>query len=101
MNIIEAIKSGKRYRRKEEPVKILTINSARCGPTLKQSWYEAAPDTTHYVFLTRDVLADDWEVESEPVTITREEFDAAWSKIWPNDPQFDSERNLIAEELGL
>ena len=45
------------------------------------------------------------------VTITREQFDAAWSKLWPYDAYNDSlnsincytklERDALAKELGL
>jgi hypothetical protein len=31
-------------------------------------------------FTREQLIADDWEVESQPVTITREDFDAAWRR---------------------
>lgn len=64
MNIVEAIKSNKKYRRKGE-----------------KGWYDTVKDFSHYVFSVRDVLADDWETEAEPVTITREQFDAAINTV--------------------
>jgi len=64
MNIQEAIKSGKRYRRKGE-----------------KSWYDTAPDFTHYAFSTQDVLSDDWEVEPATVTITLEQFNATVTTV--------------------
>lgn len=46
MNLIDAIKSGKKYRRIGE-----------------KQWHETAPDFSHYAFSTRDVLSDDWEIQ--------------------------------------
>lgn len=83
MNLIEAIKSGRPFKR--------------------SSWDRdfVRPPFVNLNLPAQDLIADDWEVEQTSVTITRKDFDSAWSKIWPNDPQFDSERNLIAKELGL
>lgn len=88
MNLIEAIKSRKRYRRKGE-----------------LGWYDAVPDFSHYVFCTRDVLAEDWEleekaVEERTVTITREQFDTAWDNALLMIG-IKRHRNALAEELGL
>jgi hypothetical protein len=81
MNLVEAIKSGKRYRRKGRG---------------ELDWYDS--DYIDYVFSMRDVLDNDWEVEATPVTITREQFNAAWHKIvWCHD----AEREDMLEELGL
>lgn len=76
MNIQEAIKSGKRYRRKGE-----------------LDWYDTAPDFTHHAFSTQDVLSSDWEVEEKTVTITREQLYDAWLKALS--------LNELAKELGL
>jgi hypothetical protein len=88
MNIIDAIKSGKRFKRKV--------------------WLHYPAEKT---FCATDIVADDWEVESQPVTITREQFDAAWKKVWPHDPYGDGlnsinpysdvARSALAKELGL
>ncbi len=78
MNLIEAINSGKRFKRKDWG-----------------DYYLARQEA----FQREDVLADDWEVE--PVTITREQFDAAWKKGWGENFQFILERDRIARELGL
>ena len=87
MNIIDAIKSGKRFRRQ--------------GNT---SWYSrmaAEYQTINISAISReDFLADDWEVESEPVTITREQFDAAWDNaLLMIGTRLD--RDALAKELGL
>lgn len=60
MTIIEAIKSGRRLRRKDKP-SFITIDS---------------PDAPGYYTITleiNDLLADDWEIEEEKVTVTREQ----------------------------
>ena len=89
MNIVEAIKSNKKYRRKGE-----------------KGWYDTVKDFSHYVFSVRDVLADDWETEAEPVTITREDFDAAWRRALDvsENMQITTRHylyELVVRELGL
>ena len=67
MNILEAIKSGKRFRRK--PSIPGTV-----------SWIGPLDVTTHWdeSFFLDDILADDWEVEEKQVTVTESAFKAAW-----------------------
>lgn len=100
MNLIEAIKSGKRFRRKSW--------------TSPKNWLteKGELNLNHCLELPIDaIIAGDWEVEQPPATITREQFDAAWSKLWPQDAYNDSlnsincytklERDALAKELGL
>ena len=86
MNILEAIKSGKRFRR---PIWII---------------YYSANQEEFFELTDEDILATDWEVEEEDVkvTITAAEFDAAVQKLshkyyinmwyWADD---------VKKELGL
>jgi hypothetical protein len=78
MNIIEAINSGRKYRRKGEEL-----------------WYESEEDNRDYVFPLGAILADDWEIESTPVTITREDFDAACGRA----VQKSDGRNIITSSM--
>jgi hypothetical protein len=91
MNLIEAIKSGRRFRRKSQPN--------------QGYWYQKGTGATFY---EDDILADDWKVEQLPVTITKEEFLKAWDKAVANNGGADavyngfiSLRHLVAKELGL
>ena len=97
MNIIEAIKSGKRFRRKSwtSPKNWLTEK----GELALNHWLDLPVDS---------IIADDWEVESEPVTITREDFDAACGravqKLEGRNITYGELRcfsDLVAKELGL
>jgi len=100
VNLIDAIKSGKRFRR--------------------SSWHAlrdwVRPISNMCLSYHCDILADDWEVEEVScyvgsAMITREQFDKAWSKLWPYDPYGDGlnsincytklERDALAKELGL
>lgn len=83
MNIIGAIKSGKRFKRAK--------NSVWVGPKEAQDLVR----NIDYISL----LADDWEVEEEKVTVTKRQLEAAWKKVIV----FDSPivRDLLAKELGL
>lgn len=87
MNIIEAIRSGKRFKRKDWQVYYEN----------QQTW-----------FSREDIVAFDWEVEDVPVTFTKEQFCEAWEKaVGKNDGRdvmyngFTSLRYLVAKELGL
>lgn len=83
MNLIEAVKSGKSYKRKKHTY-----------------WYESSNKEFHLSI--QCILADDWEVESEPLMITRAQFDEAWYRaIVSSAPATISQRNLLAKELGL
>lgn len=56
MNLIDAIKSGKPFRRPDQP------------------WYGGMPNSFRVV----DILADDWEIQEPTVTITASQF---WSAV--------------------
>lgn len=89
MNIQEAINSCKRYRRKGE-----------------LGWYDAVEDFPNYVFCTRDVLAEDWEVEEKSVTITQEDFFHAYTEALKETEIKDTYHigeviNCLAKRLGL
>jgi hypothetical protein len=82
MNIIEAIRSGKRIRRKSKGI-----------------WLE--PKEGKY-FSFDHILADDWEIEEKPVAITREQFDEAWKLVIQESKSWDSHLGpMLAKELGL
>lgn len=88
MNLVDAVKSGKRFRRK--------------------SWFKNATDDQwldvlkldNAIFSLNDLLAEDWQIEQKSVTITREQFDAAWDKAFYGDTLKDV-YGTICEELGL
>jgi hypothetical protein len=76
MNILEAIKSGKKCKRR--PWKKRWINPAQ-GKLLNLN--------------IEDISANDWEVEEKSVTITRQQLDDAWLK--------SLSLKELAKELGL
>lgn len=91
MNIIEAIKSGKKLKRRP----------------WKKKWIDPK-DTGYHITLTfQDLAANDWEVEAAPVQITREQLYTAYSEamqevydmtnIKPNAGVI----KLIYQKLGL
>ncbi len=88
MNIIEALKSGKRFKRASQPN--------------QEYWYHASSGRPFYV---NDILAKDWEVESTPVIITREQFDAAWDKAIDESKARETDctmlHHCLTKELGL
>lgn len=62
MNIIEAVKTGKAFRR---PSYSSVYSYLFSEPGMK------------YDFSMRDILANDWEIESQSITITENQFDTA------------------------
>jgi hypothetical protein len=93
MTIIEAIKSGKRFRRKNQ-----------------QTYYNKfghwdAP--IGWIFSADDVLADDWEVEEKKVEITKAQLSAAWNRLVDRFEHSGYNLSLfptsyeLAKELGL
>lgn len=83
MTLIEAIKTGKRFRRK--------------GST---EYYELGllPNT---FFVVDEVMADDWEVEPTAVSVTREQFNSAWDKAFSVDASTVERHIIMCRELGL
>lgn len=85
MNIIEAIKSGKKFKRRIHTRYYPKLGDAVSGMS--------------YRFDAADMLAQDWEVEESSVTIYRSQFEAAWKRVVLFDaPQV---KELLAKELGL
>lgn len=101
MNIVDAIKSGKRYRR--PPGKKYDPNF----------WYPAlcpsyiTDRTIRTMFTFEDMIADDWEVEEKQVTVTESAFKAAWINACKSSGYHDDDdRPLwlyveLKKELGL
>lgn len=88
MNILEALKSGKRFKR--------------------QAWLDWYHTAVQEQFSTDDVLADDWEVEEVKVTITAAEFDQARHRVSVRLYRVPTQQvhicdflNELKKELGL
>lgn len=82
MNLLEAIESGKRFRRK-----------------LDHRFY--IDQCSNYCFTREDLFADDYEIEEEKVTITRSQL---WVAIMRNFPLYAKGENLgnaVLLELGF
>lgn len=61
LSIIDALKSGKNFRRKLHNWGMLTNNAC-----------------VEYTLDKEDILATDWEIEERKIEITESEFDEAW-----------------------
>lgn len=91
MNLIDAIKSGRPFRRQ------LWGNVGE-----EKTWIHNAQ---HTLYGTNDVLADDWETLEPKVTITRSQFWEAVAdtyKAFPGESIIRREHaELLARKLGL
>lgn len=89
MNIIEAIKSGKRFRRRGQP-----------------RYLELFHDIDLCLSAV-DITADDWEVEEKKVMITEAAFEAAWDRAVERGKTYSPResayffKGFLAKELGL
>ena len=81
MNIIEAVKSGKPYKR----------------DSLVGKWFGA--DNWSLELTLADIIADDWIIES--VTINREQFLGAWDVATYKELDLTKIRDKLIDELGL
>jgi hypothetical protein len=84
MNIIEAIKSGKRFKRKGHA---LWSDGPKYSVMVTMDW--------------SDIVADDWEVEEKMIEITHSQFFEAIDRA---EKKFDGHLGmkwLLAQELGL
>ena len=70
MNIIEAIKSAKRFKRSLHKV-YKQVNKE----TGEIEWYNGDKP---YILSREDILANDWEVQEPIVTLTEYAFNSAW-----------------------
>jgi hypothetical protein len=85
MNLVEAVKTGKRFKRKD---------------WTETEWMSA---DGRFTVDAETLTADDWEVEPT-VTITKEQFVKAWFDTIPCiEPYYlgVSECDVLAKELGL
>lgn len=85
MNLIEAVKSGRPFRR---------------VAWLKTDYRN--PDSWSQSFLKQDILADDWEIQEPTVTITRSQFWEAVNAEWTERSMANDHCvRAIARALGL
>ena len=83
MNILEALKSGRRIR-------------LRSGDVCDYR------HPTHIYYTQERILSDDWEVEPAAVEITYEQLREAYNKAFENEASYESTYiNRIAISLGL
>jgi hypothetical protein len=88
MNLIEAVKSGKRFFR----------------PSKCMDYAPHADNWNQVKWTHEDVLADDWELIEKKVEITRTEFFAAVDralKVHQSHESFTPMSVRLAQELGL
>ena len=100
MNVIKAMKSGRRFKR--------PCHENWYGPfvgVLVGNILSAEDEDTLFINGLFS-LATDWEVEAAPVTITREQFDAAWRRALDVSENMEIKTQhylyeLVVRELGL
>jgi hypothetical protein len=66
MNLIEAVKSGKRFRRAVSP------------KGFDQPWYG---QNKSYLFEHHDILATDWEIEERKIEITESQLNQILNEV--------------------
>jgi hypothetical protein len=97
MTIIEAIKSGKRFRRKSEA----TYRGFAKPYDCRNESALLRSDDEDIALTIADLIADDWEVEEKKVEITRTQLTQAVDTVLSKYPLSYGLREHLAEELGL
>ena len=96
MNIIEAVKSGKPFRRKSRIEKDGRDYYWYANLNIEDYFYDKRGRTTLYLSPS-DMLADDWEVEEESITLTMTECKEAFLRAGYSLMSF----NNLAKALGF
>lgn len=78
MNLIEALKSGRPFRRLSK--NCIPRNDPKPGcPNYIEGWFTAT-SIPYLILLVEDILADDWEVKEVTVNITVQKFWEAYAE---------------------
>jgi hypothetical protein len=108
VNLIEAVKSGKRFRRKGSKyflAEYCLFHENKCAISLYSSEFQAVMGLSWV-----DIDADDWEIEETSVPITRSQFFAAVNEASRAQVgqiynclylDIDKLANKLADKLGL
>lgn len=80
MNIIEAIKSGKRFKRKDW-----------------KGYYNA--QKANFYFVIDEVMADDWEVEKQ-ITISETDLYEAWEKATKAEDLSSTQEDYLTKKIA-
>lgn len=100
MNLIDAIKTEKNFKRRSSNTWIENKFSATYGPNERHQYNFSAPD----------LLADDWEVTPHEIALDGPSFDLYFNAAWidathkEHDNNFEFYTNLktlLKERLGL
>lgn len=106
MNLIDAIKSGKRFRRTQ-------FKEWMSGPNGRLGFSHGlmlgkkeTVENEFYYLAEQDILADDWEIEEKKVEITRARLGDAIKALygrtsWYSPGYFEQVYSIMTEELGL
>lgn len=90
MNLIDAVKSGRPFRRACEH---------------RSTDWNIVTDRGYVGTVSlspADILADDWEIQEPKVEITRKEFDQAWMEVLLKLPMDEDQHySMLTERLGL
>ena len=94
MTLIEAIKSGRHFRRP-------CFAHNWMGYSLKDQVMKRA-DGQEYCPCKEDILADDWEIEEKKVEITLSALRETWDRCFRHAKSDETyEFQMLAKELGL
>lgn len=91
MNLIEALKSGRRIR------------NTQLDNHKYKKWHFNKDSNKNIVYDVAAVMSDSWEVEEPKVTIGREDIEKAYliAIEYPGIAEFKSGLNIMIKELGL
>lgn len=111
MNIIDAVKSGRRFRRSRanwgfDKNEWFSLRLNPCNSDEQAALYNNADEPYGYLSV-EDITAEDYELEPEPpktVTITKDQLRDAWLYAWKHTSLWGNEFQCfedLAKQLGL
>lgn len=102
MNLIEALRSGKPFKRKAWTAYAKGLHQLEQNNEVGRPYFVVDGHFTDEYLILEDLYVDDWEVEEKTYTITRAQaFRAAEIILNPNDIQYNAMLYSYYSELGI
>ena len=101
MNIIEAVKSGKPFKRSRWTDDCwLKMKPHKDGVYFKSKPCWADPNKP-YPLAEEDIVSDDWIVKEEKVEVTVSDVREAFNRAWHTEDLYHDILKMLLKELGL
>lgn len=105
MNFLEAMKTGRPFKRKGWNGYVTGVIQGTHVPFTAQGvsvyWKDNSKTGTRHHVCAEELLATDWEVEPKAILLTSEQIEAAISNVQNVDAPWDFLMSELLDELGF